>query len=193
VVLLSGEALRLPARSRGREREHFERLVALRALVAKLTQRESEVFALIVQGKLNKQIACELGSIERTVKAHRHSIVQKLRVRSLAELVLIAERLGILAASSTWRRKRSDCAWGKDRRWRRQSLVFRRQTPRDAMRSATGRPVAMLSLLLRVAGSLAHLASVLQEAGKTPIFTPIRESSGECRTNCIMRRDEETP
>lgn len=74
-----------------------EKLAALRALVTTLTPRESEVFALVVRGRLNKQIAYELGTSERTIKAHRHNIVQKLRVGSLAELVLIAECLGIVA------------------------------------------------------------------------------------------------
>jgi FixJ family two-component response regulator len=71
---------------------------ALRTLVAAFTPREHEVFALVVRGKLNKQIAFELGTSERTIKAHRHSIMQKLQVRSLAEAVSIAERLGLLAA-----------------------------------------------------------------------------------------------
>jgi len=79
--------------TRGRQ----DRLNALRALVATLTPRESEVFALVVRGKLNKQIAFELGTALRTIKAHRHSIMQKLQVNSLAEAVSIAERLGILA------------------------------------------------------------------------------------------------
>ena len=72
------------------------RLGALRALVASLTPRESQVFALVVRGKLNKQIAHKLGTSERTVKAHRHAIMQKLKVASLAEAVSIAERLGLL-------------------------------------------------------------------------------------------------
>jgi len=72
-------------------------LAALRALVDALTPRESQVFALVVRGKLNKQIAYQLGASERTIKAHRHSIMEKLRVASLAEAVSIAERLGMLA------------------------------------------------------------------------------------------------
>jgi FixJ family two-component response regulator len=79
-------------------REHDQRLDAQRTLLATLTTREREVFALVVRGKLNKQIAYALGASERTVKAHRHSIMLKLRAHSLAELVLTAERLGILAA-----------------------------------------------------------------------------------------------
>jgi FixJ family two-component response regulator len=79
-------------------REQHQRLAALRALVATLTTREREVFALVAHGKLNKQIAFELGASERTIKAHRHNIMQKLGIHSLAELVLIAERLGIVTA-----------------------------------------------------------------------------------------------
>ena len=62
-----------------------------------LTPTEQKVFALIVRGKLNKQIAYELGSTERTVKWHRHNIMQKLQVDSLAAMVSYAERLGVLA------------------------------------------------------------------------------------------------
>jgi FixJ family two-component response regulator len=81
------------------ERERNHRLDAQRVLVATLTPRESEVFSLIVRGKLNKQIANELGISERTIKAHRHAVMQKLQVQSLAEAVSIAERLGLLATS----------------------------------------------------------------------------------------------
>jgi FixJ family two-component response regulator len=49
-----------------------------------------------VRGKINKQIAFELGTTERTVKAHRHSVMEKMQVQSLASLVSIAERVGIL-------------------------------------------------------------------------------------------------
>ena len=72
------------------------RIEKLRALVAQLTQRERQVFALVVRGKLNKQIAHELGATERTIKAHRHQVMEKMKVQSLAELVSIAERLGML-------------------------------------------------------------------------------------------------
>ena len=73
------------------------RLDDLRALVSTLTPREREVFALVVRGKLNKQIAHELGTSERTIKAHRHAAMEKLKVQSLAKAVSIAERLGLLA------------------------------------------------------------------------------------------------
>jgi len=58
-----------------------------------LTPREREVFDRVVAGKLNKQIAAELGAAERTVKAHRAQVMDKMRVASLAELVQIAEQL----------------------------------------------------------------------------------------------------
>jgi FixJ family two-component response regulator len=71
-------------------------LDALRGLVTTLTPRERQVFGLIVRGKINKQIAFELGTTERTVKAHRHEVMEKMQVNSLAALVSIAERLNLL-------------------------------------------------------------------------------------------------
>jgi FixJ family two-component response regulator len=77
-------------------RQQHERMEALRNLVSALTPREREVFARVVRGRLNKQIAYELGTSERTIKAHRHSFMQKLQVRSIAEAVSMAQRLGML-------------------------------------------------------------------------------------------------
>jgi FixJ family two-component response regulator len=74
-----------------------EKLDAMRERIASLTPREREVFALVVRGKINKQIAFALGTTERTIKAHRHSVMEKMQVQSLAELVSIAERVGIPA------------------------------------------------------------------------------------------------
>ncbi|WP_203226196.1 response regulator transcription factor [Rhizobium gallicum] len=79
-----------------KRRVEHDRIRALQVLVAGLTPREAEVFGLIVRGHLNKQIAYALGTSERTVKAHRHSIMEKLGVRSLAEAVSIAEKSGLL-------------------------------------------------------------------------------------------------
>src|SRR5258706_7763460 len=73
----------------------------LRAHVATLTPRERQVFDLVIRGKINKQIAFALGPTERTIKAHRHMVMQKMNVRSVAELVLIAERLGLSAVGYT--------------------------------------------------------------------------------------------
>lgn len=77
-------------------RDERSRLEEMRALAAELTPRERQVFSLVVRGKLNKQIAHELGTTERTIKAHRHQVMEKMKVRSLAELVTLAERLGVL-------------------------------------------------------------------------------------------------
>jgi RNA polymerase sigma factor (sigma-70 family) len=75
-----------------------DQLNSLRALVTTLTERERQVFELVVRGKMNKQIAHELGIAERTIKAHRQRVMTKVRVQSLAELVSVAERLGVLSA-----------------------------------------------------------------------------------------------
>jgi FixJ family two-component response regulator len=74
-----------------------QKLDALRELLGTLTPRERQVFEHVVLGKINKQTARELGATERTIKAHRQRVMEKMRVQSLAELVSIAERLGILA------------------------------------------------------------------------------------------------
>ena len=65
----------------------------LRERLDRLTAREREVFDRVVQGKLNKQVAYELGTSVRTVKAHRAQVMQKMEVDSLAELVSAADRL----------------------------------------------------------------------------------------------------
>jgi len=78
-------------------RKLLSELNLLRAHLATLTPRERQVFDLVVRGKINKQIAFALGPTERTIKAHRHMVMEKMDVRSLAELVLIAERLGLSA------------------------------------------------------------------------------------------------
>ena len=92
------------ALARYRERrDQQDRLNALQALVATLTPRESQVFDFVVRGRLNKQIAFDLGTAERTIKAHRQSIMQKLHVQSLAEAVSIAERIGVLNQSNAER------------------------------------------------------------------------------------------
>jgi FixJ family two-component response regulator len=63
--------------------------------LATLTRRERQVFVLIVRGKINKQAAHELGVAERTIKAYRQKVMQKMKAQSLADLVLIGQRLGV--------------------------------------------------------------------------------------------------
>ena len=66
----------------------------------RLTPREGEVFALVAAGLLNKQIGAELGAAEKTIKQHRGRVMDKMEAESLAELVLMAERLGIRPAET---------------------------------------------------------------------------------------------
>jgi FixJ family two-component response regulator len=66
----------------------------LRQCYERLTPREREVMALVASGKLNKQIASELATTERTIKFHRAHIMQKMNVKSLADLVRMVEKLG---------------------------------------------------------------------------------------------------
>jgi len=79
---------------RALRREQAE-LSEIRARLATLTPREREVLEYVVAGKLNKQIAGELGTVEQTVKIHRAHVMQKMRVQSVAELVRMTERYGI--------------------------------------------------------------------------------------------------
>ena len=72
-------------------------LEALRTRLSTLTPRQRQVFEIIVRGNTSKHVARELGSTERTIKAHRKEIMEKMKVQSLAQLVVIAERLGVLA------------------------------------------------------------------------------------------------
>lgn len=75
-------------------------LKTLRQRLSALSPRERQVFNLVVRGRLNKQIAHELGTSERTIKAHRHGIMEKFKAKSLAELIGFAQTLGVLEASS---------------------------------------------------------------------------------------------
>ncbi len=68
------------------------------ALVLTLTPREREVLRHVLSGRLNKQIAAELGIVEKTIKVHRSRMMQKLRVRSVPELVRLAERAEVTPA-----------------------------------------------------------------------------------------------
>jgi FixJ family two-component response regulator len=72
----------------------------IRAHIAALTPRERQVFELVIRGDTNKQVAGALGCTERTIKAHRHRVMEKMHVRSLAELVSLAERVGVLDSAT---------------------------------------------------------------------------------------------
>jgi FixJ family two-component response regulator len=75
------------------KREARESLAALRDRFETLTAREREVMALVVAGRLNKQAASELGTTEKTIKAHRAQVMRKMAAMSLPELVRMADRL----------------------------------------------------------------------------------------------------
>jgi RNA polymerase sigma factor (sigma-70 family) len=72
-----------------------EQLQNVRQRMETLTPREREVFALVVSGMLNKQIAAELGTSEKTIKVHRARVMQKMHADSLADLVRLAEKAGV--------------------------------------------------------------------------------------------------
>ena len=80
-----------------REREAREQQRVLRARFDTLTERELEVLSHVVRGRLNKQIAGDLGIHERTVKLHRTAITTKLKVQSVAELTRLTQEAGIFA------------------------------------------------------------------------------------------------
>lgn len=96
----SDEFLRAIERALARQQTVLEtkrKLDVLRGHLATLTPRERQVFVLVVQGKITKQIAHELGAAARTIKAHRHRVMEKMKAGNLAELVSIGERLGVSA------------------------------------------------------------------------------------------------
>ena len=80
------------------DRSDDAQLGELQQRVAKLTPRERQVFARVVTGMLNKQIAFELGMAEKTVKVHRARVMQKMQAGSVAELVRMADRVGVTGA-----------------------------------------------------------------------------------------------
>jgi FixJ family two-component response regulator len=73
-------------------------LAHIQAKLATLTPREREVLSHVVAGRLNKQIAGDLGTVEKTIKVHRGRVMEKLGVRTVADLVRFAERAGIAVA-----------------------------------------------------------------------------------------------
>lgn len=86
------EALRVDARQRSVGRQH----TALKERLNSLTPRERQVLEQVVRGRLNKQVAADLGTVEKTIKVHRARVMKKMGARSLAELVQLAASVGLL-------------------------------------------------------------------------------------------------
>jgi FixJ family two-component response regulator len=80
-------------------RSEAARIAEIRQRVKTLTARETQVFALVVTGMLNKQIAGELGIGEKTIKVHRARVMEKMRATSVAELVRLADALGVIVGT----------------------------------------------------------------------------------------------
>ena len=85
------------AKDEALRRVHLERERVAKCL-ATLTERERQVLERIVAGRLNKQIAADLGTVEKTIKFHRGNLMRKMGVRVVADLVRLAERAGIGSA-----------------------------------------------------------------------------------------------
>jgi FixJ family two-component response regulator len=77
------------------DRELRGELDAINRQIARLTPRECEVLRQVIAGRLNKQIAGDLGTAEKTIKVHRARVMEKMGVRSVAELVRVSQRAGI--------------------------------------------------------------------------------------------------
>jgi FixJ family two-component response regulator len=86
-------------RHRGTRRRQAE-MDQLNGLYQSLTRREREVMALVVTGMLNKQIAAQLGVVEKTVKVHRARVMDKMQAGSFAELVRLADAAGVIVAQT---------------------------------------------------------------------------------------------
>jgi FixJ family two-component response regulator len=77
------------------QRQTLGEAAVIQQRLAKLTPRERQVMEHVVSGQLNKQIAADLGIVEKTIKIHRARVMEKMNVQSLAELVRLAERVGV--------------------------------------------------------------------------------------------------
>ena len=97
----SEELIEAVKRALGRGKEHLRKRGQrrdARALIDKLTPREFEVLRCVIIGLLNKQIAAEMDTAEKTIKVHRGRVMQKLRVTSVPDLVRISQRAGVSPA-----------------------------------------------------------------------------------------------
>jgi FixJ family two-component response regulator len=94
------DAIRTAIEQSGAWRQDASVVAGLQARYASLTKREREVLALVVTGRMNKQIAADLNVGEVTIKLHRAQVMRKMMVRSVAELVRAADKLGVSVLST---------------------------------------------------------------------------------------------
>lgn len=90
------DAIRRAVARDGREREERLWRREMQERHVTLTAREREVLGHVVRGRMNKQIADDLGTVEQTIKVHRMRVMEKMRVQSVAELVSLVERAGLV-------------------------------------------------------------------------------------------------
>ena len=86
-------AIRIALEKNGREMAERTEILEIQRKIESLTPREGEVFWLVVKGMLNKQIAAELGTSDKTIKVHRGRVMRKMKAESLAELVRFSEKI----------------------------------------------------------------------------------------------------
>lgn len=114
------EGLRLDAE----RRERYELQQALAERLATLTPRERQVLTHVVVGRLNKQIAAELGTVEKTIKVHRARVMQKMGVRTLAQLVRVAGSVSAAGPSGeAMTGATASSSVGSPDRWGRQHAI----------------------------------------------------------------------
>jgi FixJ family two-component response regulator len=94
------EAIQHAVTRHERLRQQRSEVAELQGRYISLTPREKEVFPLVTAGLLNKQIAGQLGASEKTVKIHRGQVMRKMHAKSLADLVRISQKLGLISLTS---------------------------------------------------------------------------------------------
>jgi FixJ family two-component response regulator len=90
-------AIRVAIEKDGLARQNRAEIDEIQERLSTLTPREREVLTHVVSGQLNKQIAFDLGTVEKTIKVHRARVMEKMKASSLAELVHLCERVGIVS------------------------------------------------------------------------------------------------
>ncbi len=93
-------AIHIAIEKDGLARQRCAEIDEIQARLKTLTPRELEVLTHVVSGQLNKQIAYDLGTVEKTIKVHRARVMEKMKANSVAELVHLCERVGI---GNEWR------------------------------------------------------------------------------------------